>query len=211
MRQRDHVMQTNIVGATGVTVAGQQRAQILGGEIMLAQAVMRRCQPKPCLLHIIACGDQRECLGGARILLAQTGGADRQGDLGVAGRQTLRILIVAQCSGNLAAQQCGCGPLTCILHLGAAVAVHLCAGPSRRLATARYRAAVNEPLPGPVLWAPSRMPLVASSWQPSHEVAEQSSFAAMASRREAAAVFDPIQAMLFGPRPPACETPVMAR
>jgi hypothetical protein len=137
MRQRDRVMQTNIVGATGMTVAGQQRAQIPGGEIVLAQAVMRRSQPKPGLLHIIACGDQGECLGGARILLAQAGGADRQGDLGVAGRQTLRIFIVAQCNGNLAAQQRGSGPLKCILHLGATVAAHLCAGPSRRLARAR--------------------------------------------------------------------------
>ena len=179
--------------------------------VCFAQAVMRRCQPKPGLLHIIACSDQRECLGGARILLAQTGGADRQGDLGVAGRQTLRILIVAQCSGNLAAQQCGSGRshasftsalrslFTCV------PAPH---GVSRRHATERL-------LMNPCQDRFCGRRAECCSWhhRGSRRTKSPNSRPSLRwrSRREAAAVFGPIQAMLFGPRPPACETPVMAR
>ena len=123
-------MQTDVDGAAYMAVARQQHAQILAGENVLAHAVMCRRQPEPGLLHVIASGDQSESLGGARVLLAEARGTDRQGYLGIAGRQALCVFVVAERRGDLAAPQSRRATIPGIRHSGATVALHLCPGPS---------------------------------------------------------------------------------
>ena len=90
---------------------------------------MCRREPEPGLLHVIASGDPGESLGGARVLLAEARRTDRQGYLGIAGRQALCVLVVAESCGNLAAPQSRRATIPGIPHSGATVALHLCSGP----------------------------------------------------------------------------------
>ena len=94
------------------------------GENVLTHAVMCRRQPEPGLLHIIAGGDESERLRGAWIVQAEACGADRQGYLGIAGRQALRVIVVAQRHGNLATLQSRRATIPGIRHSGATVALH---------------------------------------------------------------------------------------
>jgi hypothetical protein len=129
-RQRDRVMENDIDGAADMAVAREQRTQILPGENVLTHAVMCRRQPEPGLLHVIAGGDESERLRGAWIVQAEACGTDRQGDLGIAGRQALRVFVVAQRHRNLATLHSRRATIPGIRHSGATVALHLCPGPS---------------------------------------------------------------------------------
>jgi hypothetical protein len=86
---------------------------------------MRRGEPEPGFLHVIAHSDQSKGLGRARILLAKARRSDSQSDLGVTRRQTLCVFVKAKRRGRVATLQCGGGTITGILHSGTAIAAHL--------------------------------------------------------------------------------------
>ena len=117
-------MQTEIGRAAHMAVAGQQFPQVLGCEIVFAHGVVRRCQPKPGLLHVIAIGDQGKGLSRTRIVLAKARGADCERDLAVGGRQSLGIFVMAQRGGHVAALQCGNGTVAGILRRATLIGAH---------------------------------------------------------------------------------------
>lgn len=121
-------MQTDIGRAAHMAVAGQQFPQVLRREIVLAHAVVRRSQPQPSLLHVIAIGDQGKGLSRTRIVLAKARSADRERDLALGGRQPLGIFVMAQRGGYVSALHSGNGTVASILHRGTLIAAHARAG-----------------------------------------------------------------------------------
>jgi hypothetical protein len=107
MRARDHVMKNQFWSLADRSMAGQQRMQAVRSEISPAGEVTRSGQAVPSLLHIVVRHNLGESVGGAGILLAKARHANRQGDRGVCGSKAVRILIVPQCTQQIAAIHSG--------------------------------------------------------------------------------------------------------